>query len=379
MRGIPFFFREWADWRRFSRTPPSLRQIVFYAEDTASFGYYEGLIRCLTETHDKPVAYVTSDPEDPILRSENLNIRAFYIRHLLAFFVLNLKARFLVMTMPDLNRFHVKRSRHGLDHVYLFHNIGSSFPVLRHAALFDYDTIFCSGPHHEEEIRHQEQLYDLPAKRLVKFGYYRLEKMYQQYRQYVRSHQPGPADRRRVVIGPSWGPDSILNRCGADLIEVLLGAGFEVIMRPHGMTYRKDPRLIKDLLKRFGSHDHFVHDPDMGFLETLYESDVLISDWSGLAYEYAFATERPVLFVDLSQKIVNAKFNAIGIEPVDPVLRHELGTVLGLDELSRAPQAVEDLIARREEFVEGIRAARDKYVYNFGSSSEAGAAYFTDA
>ena len=31
--------------------------------------------------------------------------------------------------------------------------------------------------------------------------------------------------------------------------------------------------------------------------ETVYSADVLISDWSGIAFEYAFATQKPVLFI----------------------------------------------------------------------------------
>ena len=47
---------------------------------------------------------------------------------------------------------------------------------------------------------------------------------------------------------------------------------------------------------------------------SFYSSDVFITDWSGVAYEYAFGTEKPILFLDVPQKIVNQSYKEIQIE-----------------------------------------------------------------
>ena len=145
------------------------RDIVFYAEDKASYSYFEGLVDQLTNVNNLPVCYVTSDPRDPLFRINKKNLKVIYINKLLFLFTIILNSKLLIMTMPDLHQLHVRRSERGTHHVYLFHNIGSSFPVIKFGALFYYDTIFCSGPHHNEEIRKQEELYSLNQKEPFQF------------------------------------------------------------------------------------------------------------------------------------------------------------------------------------------------------------------
>ncbi len=133
------------------------REIVFYAEDSQSYVYFEGLIDQLTRKSGLTVYYATSDIEDPLFKSDNPNLKVFYVNRLLFLFTILLDSKLLIMTMPDLEQLHVKRSSRGVNHIYMFHNIGSSFPVIRFGALFHYDTIFCVGPHHIEEIRRQDE------------------------------------------------------------------------------------------------------------------------------------------------------------------------------------------------------------------------------
>lgn len=377
LRSLGRFVREVRDYLRFSDLDPAARRIVFYAEDVASHGYFEGLLGRLLDSGPHPVCYFTSDPDDPIFQRSGPSLRVFYVSQLLPFLTRNLDGAVLVMTMPDLETFHVKRSRNDVNHVYLFHNIGSSFPVIRYGALFHYDTIFCVGEHHEQEIRRQEELYDLPAKTLVPFGYYRLEKTHRDYRSHQRT-EPGGEHRGRVLVAPSWGADSILNLCGRALVRTLLDAGYEVTVRPHPMTEKHDPDLIRSLKDEFGSHPLFVYAGDISSVHPFFDADVLVSDWSGVSYEYAFGTERPVLFIDVPRKVVNERHAEVGIEPVDVGIRHRIGSVLAPDELDQADARIQALRRDSERYVHDIRKAREELVYNFGCSSEAGAKYIRD-
>ena len=209
-------------WTFYKRTSSSDRRIVFYAEDIASYSYYEGLIRQLTDKENQKICYITSDLNDPLLIEDRFNLKAFYIKSLLSLFTLTLNSEILIMTMPDLHQFHIRRSEFGTHHIYMFHNIGNSFPVIRYGALFHYDTIFSVGQHHDQEIRHQEELYNLSQKNLIKFGYFRLEKIYRDYRQYISKGVNESDFKANILLGPTWGDDSILNTCGYELIKILL-------------------------------------------------------------------------------------------------------------------------------------------------------------
>jgi YidC/Oxa1 family membrane protein insertase len=284
-------------------------------------------------------------------------------------------SKLLIMTMPDLDCFHIKRSMKGANHVYLFHNIGSALPTLRYGALFHYDTIFLVGPHHEEEIIAQDKLYGLKPKELVPFGYYRLEKIMTGYDEYIEAPVPRSQYKARILVGPTWGDNSTLNLCGMELLNRLLEAGFDVTVRPHPFSYIKSPKLMNQLETAFAHRPNCTFEKDIRKLETVYQSDILISDWSGFVFEYAFGTQKPVLFIDVPFKEVNERYREVGLEPFDISIRPQLGTILRTDELDKLEVTVENLIANRKEFASRIMEERSKSVYNLGTSSEAGAAY----
>ena len=89
----------------------------------------------------------------------------------------------VVMTMPDLENYHIKRSyvRKDAEYVYMFHYPLSTHMVLHTGALDHYDTILCVGEFQFAERRKQEELYHLPQKKLVLCGYGQLEKLQDAY------------------------------------------------------------------------------------------------------------------------------------------------------------------------------------------------------
>ena len=120
------------------------------------------------------ICYVTSAEDDPILSNQNKRIRSFYIGLGTARinFFLELKAEVLVMTMPDLGIYQIKRSRvYPVHYVYVFHSINSTHRNYRKSAFDHFDSIFCVGRHQIEEIRATESVYNLNPKNLVEHGY----------------------------------------------------------------------------------------------------------------------------------------------------------------------------------------------------------------
>ena len=278
------------------------------------------------------------------------------------------------MTMPDLNQFHIKRSANPVHYLYVFHALVSTHMVYRHGAFDHYDSILCVGPHQVREIRKQEELYQLPRKELVEAGYYRLERIYEAYRNYSRN-EAAPSGRGTILIAPSWGDENIFESCGERLIEILLRANFEVIARPHPETVRRHPELIAGFSSRFGDNPNFILEKSVATDDSLLRADILISDYSGITLEYALGTERPVLFLDVPPKVKNERFKELGIEPLELSLRPEIGKVVSPENLESVPDMISSLLAGRAAYKKRIAELRDKNVYSFGRSSEIGAQY----
>jgi YidC/Oxa1 family membrane protein insertase len=278
----------------------------------------------------------------------------------------------MVLTMLGLQNFHLKRSLHPVHYAYVFHSMGSTHMV-DHANSYDhYDSLLCVGPHHVAEIRRREELHRLPAKRLFAHGYPRLERLVAQ------STAAAPAPRRpaaqtTVLLAPTWGEQSILHVCGEPLIAALLSSGIRVILRPHYQTTRLAPRLIEGLVARFGADPGFRHVVRMEESASLFESDLLICDWSAMAIEYALGLGKPVLFVDVPPRIRNPNYAELGLEPMEMRIRRELGAVLPLDRVGEAPRYVAELLRDPADLRKRSAERREEWVFNFGRSVEVGA------
>jgi len=371
------FFRQWAQMRRFNALPATARTIVFYAEDASSWAHFEPIIEQLTGSLGREVCYLTSSSADPILDDTNQKIRAFYIGDgaVRTSLFLCLRAGVLVTTMPDLETLHLKRSRlRPVHYVYVFHSLVSTHMVYRKGAFDHYDTILCSGPHHVREIRETERCYGLNPRRLIEHGYGRLDTILELNNGNGRSEVALERQKTQVLVAPSWGRQGLLEASGLRLAGILLDAGYGVVVRPHPMTRRKWPEVIRELEDRFSNHPAFALETDVASCESLGQADIMISDWSGAALEFAFGYERPVLFVDLPRKVNNPDYGDIGCHPLEVTIRAEIGEVVSPQDLNRVPEKIERLGADRRAFADRIRQVRQRTVYNVGSSGAVGAA-----
>ena len=363
-------WQDWRDYRRFQKLPSRDRNIVFYSETHQDWHHLQPLIDVLVGSLGRTVCHVTSEPA-VALPPAGPALHAFRIRStaLCTWLFQTLQADVMVLTMLDLQNFQLKRSLHPVYYCYVFHSMGSTHMVDHENSYDHYESLLCAGPHHVAEIRRREALAGLPAKHLFPYGYPRLERLVEIAAAPTRT----PADPTTVLLAPTWGAQSTLPVCGEPLIAALLGAGIRVILRPHYQTARLAPRLVEGLVARFGADPGFRHVDRMEESDSLLDSDLLISDWSAMAIEYALGLGKPVLFVDVPPRVRNPKYGELGLEPMEMRIRHELGTVLPLDRLADAPRYVADLRRDAESLRKRSVAFREEWAFNFGRSVEAGA------
>jgi YidC/Oxa1 family membrane protein insertase len=134
------------------------------------------------------------------------------------------------------------------------------------------------------------------------------------------------------------------------------------------MTKKKTPKALESLRAEFDGEPRFTFDTNIAAQESLHRSDVMVSDWSGAALEYAFGLERPVVYVDDARKVNNPDYEALGIEPFEASVREHNGRVVGLDELHQAPAAASELLREPDAFAGSIRRIREENIFNVGKS-----------
>lgn len=355
------------------------RKIVFYSESSIYYLYYEGFIDYITEHTGHTITYITSDSKDPVFKRASERFKVYHISNaMLAFTTGLLAADTLLFTMPDLNNFHIKRSTKSVEHIYIFHAVMSSHMIYRKGAFDHYDTIFCIGPHHHAEIRETEQHYGLKQKKLVEVGYPLLEKINDEYLRYKDAKGFRSIELPLVLIAPTWSEGNIVETCIDELVAVLLRADYRVILRPHPETYKQNSRKIRMIIDKYRDEERFELEAVLTSVKNFHRADLLITDWSGIAFEYAFGTERPVLFINTPKKVYNSEYKKIGLEPLEVTLREKVGAELEPEKIKTIDAVAGGLLAAGDIFKEKIISYRKDYIYNWGNSAEVGGRYIVD-
>lgn len=363
---------EKVDYKRFEKY--GTKQIVFYSEKNGFYKYYKDVIEYILNKTDIVVHYITSDVADEVRNLESDNFRTYYIgENKLIVLMMKMDADIVVMTMPDLQKYHIKRSmvRNDIEYIYMDHGMNSLNMMLRKHALDYFDTVFVANDLVYNEIREQERVYGLIEKKLIKYGYCLIDNM-------IRAHENDSKEekvRPSILIGPSWQPDNIMDSCIDTILDAIGGQNYDIVVRPHPQFVRHYPDKIEALRNRYAENKNITVQTDFSSNSTVFNADIMITDWSGIAYEYSLSTLRPTLFINTPMKVMNPDYKEIDVVPFDVEIRNQIGIALELDEVSTISESIRTLLSDTRFSSESMKEIRDKYLYNVGNSAEIGAKY----
>jgi len=368
--------REKTDYKRFFSI--ANKHLVFYSEKSGFYQYYEDLIQQLLDRSNVVIHYITSDPADQIfeLAREQPRIRPYHIgEKKLITLMMKMDADIVVMTTPDLENFHIKRSyvRKDIEYIFVGHGLGSINTEFRTGALDHFDTVYMNNDQDYREIRAWEKVKGLPEKRLVEYGYPLMDRLLREYEKLP--HRAEPEKRRKIVIAPSWQPDNIMESCIEKILDGLIGKEYQLIVRPHPQYLRHHGADVKKLEEKYQKYREEVSfDTGFSSFENVYGADLLVTDWSGVGYEFCFTTCRPVLFIHTPMKIMNPEYQLIQIESFAERMRNRVGRDLLPENLDQIAVTVGQLLASQEAYRGEIETVRRQERYNFGCAAQAGAA-----
>lgn len=364
--------REKADYKRFLAYEN--KQIVFYSEKNGFYKYFKGIIETILRKTDIIIHYISSDPDDEVFRLESDSFRTYYIEEKLMVLMMRMDADIVVMTTPDLQNYYIKRSmvRDDIEYIYVDHAMNSVNLTYHKGALDNFDTVFVPNELTIEEIRAAEKLYGTKEKNLVRYGYALIDGMISDY----ESQPPVDNDPPVVLIAPSWQENNIMDSSVEGILDSLLPTEkYRVIVRPHPQYVRHYPERLKALGEKYAKYSSFELQTDFSSNSTVFNADVLVTDWSGIAYEYSFTTLKPCLFINTPMKIMNPDYEELNIVPFDVQIRDRIGISLGTDELEKVASSADRLLHEEVFSKDSIRKLREQYLFNVGSSAQTGADY----
>lgn len=353
-------------------------KLVFYSEGSGFFKYYKKTIEYILNNSDINIHYITSDINDKIFEYDNVKIIPYYIdtSKLIPLFM-KLEADIVVMTTPDLQNLYLKRSiiKKDIEYIFKDHGIGSKNLLYRANALEHYDTIFAVNEKQVQEIRELEKLKNTKEKKIIEAGYPLIEELIEQYEKNKVVNE-----EKIILIAPSWQEDNIIDSCLEDMLEQLLLMKYKVIVRPHPQYMKRTPEkieLLENKYKEFVGKKLFF-EKDFSSNENIYNADLLITDWSGIGYEFSLATTKPCLFINTKMKVLNPNYQDISVIPLDIEIREKIGINIEKNEVKNIGEYIEKLILNQEEYMKNNKELREKYIFNLGNASEVEGKYIIE-
>lgn len=181
-----------------------------------------------------------------------------------------------------------------------------------------FNVLLASGQHHIDEFRKIANLRQLGPVQVYKTGYTKLDML-------CKNSENFPQENKHILIAPSWGKDNIIERGGLEITNTLLNKGYNVTLRPHCNFILYQNEKLEPY--RNIDNPHF-------FIETLqdseaiFSSDLLLTDYSGISFEYFCIRPRQIIFADTTKKIFNPNFKMYNQEILEIDGRRRIGHVV---------------------------------------------------
>lgn len=351
--------------------------LVIYSEGAQYASTFRPILQELNR-RGIPCTYLSSDPSDPMLELQFQLVNSKCIGNgYAAWGQLNtLAAEVCLMTTPGLDVMQIKRSNHVEHYAHVIHS--PTDKAFNRPYSFDYfDSVFICGPHQERTIRYLESLRNTPVKDLFMTGCVYYDEMTTAYRKAQTGdmqkdvvelplHQKLP--RQRVLLAPTWGRNGLLSRYGMAAITPLVEAGFIVVVRPHPQSRTSETDLLRTLQEQTKDCINVLWDEAHSPLNEMAHADLLLSDISGIVFDFAFLTGKPVLVLEFTVEKRGFEAADLPYEPWELDVLEVVGRKISDADLPRLAQIIQEETSNNQRKA-AIAALREEYVQHFGDAA----------
>ena len=283
-------------------------EYIFYSENINYFNSYKDFILKLAEQKkNSKILHLVSDDEkkyENLIIEKNIITINIGIGSLRTLIFPLIKGKYFFMTLTNLGNFYLKKSVKCSNYVYFFHSLASIERVYEYDAFKNYDIICCNGPYQKIKLLDQEKKNNFKKKKLYETGFLYLDFLTKKIKNNKR-------EKRTILFAPSWNENKInlFDNYGIDIINSLIINNFNIILRPHPEHYKRSKKTIKNILDKFNDNQNFSLSKDLLDLDSLERSSLLITDFSGISIEFIAILKRPVILLEIGEKIFNKDWN----------------------------------------------------------------------
>lgn len=368
-----------ADENEHSQISVGYEDIVIFCEGKSYWNVFKPVVEKLIEKKQH-FSYYTMDRKDPCLFIDNQYIENRYIGSGNSAYakIGNLKANLVLVTTPNIGTkgYPIPRSKGIRKLIYMPHSFGD-IAFLHRGALDNYDTFMLTGEFQIRDIRKLEEIRKLPRKELWPAGLPFFEKLIKEKSSYSNSCFDQKAfdvkkENVTVLLAPSWGEKGFLSYYGSDFITALADKGFSLILRPHPQSLKVEKKLIKKLERDLQKYSNIVWDFGQDMKHSFDEADILISEVSGIRFEFAMACRKPfiTLPVPIPEEMLNDfEIADLGSSWIEQAMQDiGFGYTVKENEIDSIDKIIKKVLAENKP--EAIEDFRKENIYYWGHSDE---------
>ena len=243
------------------------------------------------------LTYYTSAEKDPCFEQNYKYVKPEFIGEgNMAFVRLNmLSAGVVLMTTPGLQVYQLKRSKNVKHYSHVLH-AASDATMYRLFGIDYFDSILLTGDYQKKDIRLLEKQRNLKEKELVTVGCTYLDTLNSKIKMIPQEEN----HEFTVLVSPSWGASALLSKYGEKLLDPLVKTGWKIIVRPHPQSKKSESEMLTKLTEKYKDCINLVWDYERDNIYSMKKSDIMISDFSGIIYDYTFLCDKPIMYVNAS-------------------------------------------------------------------------------
>lgn len=275
-------------------TDTNYKQYVIYNEGLQYWNVFKPVCDEF-EKRQIELTYYTSAQNDPCFEQNYKFVKPEFIGEgNMAFVRLNmLSAGVVLMTTPGLQVYQLKRSKKVKHYAHVLH-AASDATMYRLFGIDYFDSVLLSGDYQKNDIIILEKQRDIKSKELVTVGCPYLDTLNDK----IQSIQKEENHNFTVLVSPSWGKSSLLTKYGEKLLDPLVKTNWNIIIRPHPQSKKSEPEILKRLEELYKNCTNVSWDYERDNIYSMKKSDIMISDFSGIIYDYTFLCDKPVIYVN---------------------------------------------------------------------------------
>jgi len=269
------------------------RGIVFFSEGPQYWNVFKPVIDALVK-NGVSCTYFSSKENDPGLNYESELVETKFIGegNKAMFFMNTLEADLCIMTTPGLDVLQLKRSKGVKKYCHITHSSGGSSGYFVYGLDY-YDIVLTGGDGDKEFIEAIESARPIKKKSIIPVGCTYLDVLRQKLE---KSEDVEKCEKKTILVSPTWGTHGLLKKYGKDILKKIADSeNFRTIIRPHPQSYISEKKMLDKLMGMFPQSENVIWDNNPDGLISMKKADIMISDFSGIVFDFIFLFQKPVI------------------------------------------------------------------------------------